>query len=162
MERLPCEFLVRLRLERGDLLEIYWKGWWAFFGKFSKDLGKKDFQNEPKQPERPKRPQKPNIWNEGVGAPVDPSVGTYACVYDTLYHKYLMEADCSLGNLSLPNWNKKLTLWMSQVFTQHCEKRKRLMHQVFNICWQMVNCCWCCIFLYSIYETLYLALGSLA
>ena len=126
MERLPCEFLVRLRLERGDLVEIYWKGWWAFFGKFSKDLGKKDFQNVPKKPERPKRPQKPNIWNEGVGAPVDPSVGTYACVYDTLYHKYLMEADCSLGNLSLPNWNKKTYTMNEPSFYTTLRKKKEI------------------------------------
>ena len=29
---------------------------------------------------------------------------------------------------------------MHQVFSQHFKKRKRSMHQIFNICWQMISC----------------------
>ena len=37
------------------------------------------------------------------------------------------------------NWKTKNTLSMHQVFTNHCKKWKRLMNQVFKICWQMVS-----------------------
>ena len=37
---------------------------------------------------------------------------------------------------------------MHQVFTQHGKKRKRLMHQFFNICWQMVSCSFMLLMLY--------------
>ena len=37
---------------------------------------------------------------------------------------------------------------MHQFFSQHCKKRKRWRHQVFNICWQMVSCWFVLLILY--------------
>ena len=55
------------------------------------------------------------------------------------YHRYLIEVDCSLGQFeSAKLKDKEFTIKAPNFFTT-LQKRKRLMHQIFNICWQMVS-----------------------
>ena len=59
-------------------------------------------------------------------------------LYETsIPHRYLI--DCSLANLSLPNWktNNILTL-NAPIFFTTLQKRKRWIHPIFNVCWLLI------------------------
>ena len=48
-------------------------------------------------------------------------------------HRYLIEEDCSLGQFRSAKLKDKQYTINAPIFSQHCKKRKRLMHQLFNI-----------------------------
>ena len=55
-------------------------------------------------------------------------------------HRYLIAVDCSSSHLkSAKLKDKEYTINVPSFYTT-LQKRKKLMHQVFNICWQMVSC----------------------
>ena len=68
-------------------------------------------------------------------------------------HRYLMEVDCSSGQFMSAIERQRITL-NGPIFSQHCNKRKRWMHQSFNICWQMVSC-WLLLMLYLLIRYLW-------
>ena len=55
-------------------------------------------------------------------------------------HRYLIEVDFSLGQFKSSKMKDKEYSITAPIFSQHCKKRKIRMHQIFNICWQMVSC----------------------
>ena len=62
-------------------------------------------------------------------------------------HRYLMELDCSLGQFKSAIGRHRIAL-NAPIFSQHGNKRKRWMHQIFNIFWQMVFCWFMLLMLY--------------
>ena len=55
-------------------------------------------------------------------------------------HRYLIEVDCSSGQFKSAKLNDKDYTFNAFSLKKNITKRTRLMHQVFNICWEMVGC----------------------
>ena len=64
------------------------------------------------------------------------------------WHRYLIEVDCSSGHFKSAKLKDKVYTINAQSFFTTMQKRKRLMHQVFNICWPMVSCWFMLLMLY--------------
>ena len=55
-------------------------------------------------------------------------------------HRHLIEVDCSSSHFKSAKLKDKEFTINAPSFYTTLQKRKRLMHQFFNICWQMVIC----------------------
>ena len=67
----------------------------------------------------------------------------YFSFFASLHNRYVTEVDCSSGQFKSAKLKDKEYTINAPIFTQYCKKRKRLMHQISNIRWIMVNSCTC-------------------
>ena len=59
--------------------------------------------------------------------------------YNKWDHRYLIEEDCSSGQFKSAKLKDKNHTTDTPIFLTTLHKRNTLMHQIFNICWQMVS-----------------------
>ena len=55
------------------------------------------------------------------------------------FQRYLIEVDCSLGQFESAKLKDKEYAINAPILSTTLQKRKRWMHQSFNICWQMIS-----------------------
>ena len=87
-------------------------------------------------------------WNFTNSTNVKTRTGLVHCLDPDSAYINLIELDCSLGQFKSAKLKNKENAVSAPNFYTYLQKRYRLMHQVFNYCWQMFSCWFMSLMLY--------------